>query len=654
MSVQRPFDRRRFLAALGVAGTSISTFSGTTVAGTTVAGTTPDAGRNAESHDGPGHDEIKRPKPAVQPFPMSAVRLSEGPMLRAQEANRAVLRRMPEDRLLHTFLINAGLPSSAEPLGGWEKPDCELRGHFTGHFLSACAQLYAATGDAAVKAKADEIVNQLAKCQQALGGGYLSAFPLEYFDRLQNGGKVWAPFYTIHKIMAGLLDMYVLAGNKQALEVVIGMADWTDKWTKQFTYTHMQQILNTEFGGMGEVLLNLYAVTGEKRYLETADRFNKGVFLDPLLAHRDQLKGLHVNTHVPQVIAACRHYEMTGDPRYRQIGLFFYETVTESRRYVTGGTSNNEGWLTEAGKLAAEWKQATDTAECCCVYNMLKLARHLYEWSGDPRYFDYYERTLLNHRLGTIDLETGNTMYYLSHTPGAWKTFCSEYDSFWCCTGTGVEEYSKLNNSIYFFDQDGLYVNLFVASELTWKEKGLKIAQQTQYPMQNHTTLTFQVEQPVETTVRLRIPWWADEKASAKVNGVKLDAMSSPGSYLVIHRTWKTGDTLTLELPMGLHVESMPDDPTIQAVMYGPLVLAANLGEETDLKKVFGPMGPDMKGLPMSAPVVKSAGSGPVDWVEQVDSKTLAFQTKGQAATTKLTPLNQVTRGQYSIYWKVV
>jgi uncharacterized protein len=642
MSVQRPFDRRQFLAALGIAGVAIPSFAGTGANGRAATG----------SHEAP--DGLIRPKPVVHAFPMNAVLLGDGPMLKAQESNRAVLHRLPADRLVHNFLINAGLPSSAEPLGGWEKPDCELRGHFTGHFLSACAQLSAGPGDSAVKAKADDIVNQLAKCQQALGGGYLSAFPLEYFDRLQNGKKVWAPFYTIHKIMAGLLDMYLLTGNKQALEVLAGMADWTDKWTGQFTYSHMQEILNTEFGGMGEVLLNLYAVTGEKRYLDAADRFNKAIFLDPLSRRRDQLKGLHVNTHIPQVIAACRYYEMTGDPRYRQISQFFYETVTESRRYATGGTSNNEAWLTEAGHLAAEWRQATDTAECCCVYNMLKLARNLYEWSGDPRYFDYYERTLLNHRLGTIDIATGDTMYYLSHTPGAWKTFCSEYDSFWCCTGTGVEEYSKLNNSIYFFDQDGLYVNLFVSSTLTWKDKGLSIQQQTQYPTQDHTTLIFKAEQPVETTVRLRIPWWANSKSTAKVNGVKIDAMASPGSYLAIRRTWKTGDTLSLELPMSLHVEAMPDDPTIQAVMYGPLVLAAELGEESDLKKVFGPMGPDMKGLPMSPPVVKKTGNGPIDWVEQPDPQTLAFETKGQAEKTKLTPLNQVTRGRYSIYWKVV
>ncbi len=643
MSAPRPFDRRQFLTALGIASAAFPSIARTA------------QNEGAKTGSDAGVDHLKPPvTPLVYPFPMSAVRLNEGPMLKAQEANRAVLHRLPADRLVHNFLINAGLPSSAEPLGGWEKPDCELRGHFTGHFLSASALLYAGTGDTAVKQKADEMVSQLAKCQQALGAGYLSAFPLEFFDRLQNGKKVWAPFYTIHKIMAGLLDMYLLTGNKQALVVLEGMADWTEKWSGQFNYAHMQQILNTEFGGMGEVLLNLYAVTGEKRYLDTADRFNKAIFLVPLAAHRDQLKGLHVNTHVPQVIAACRRYEMTGDPRYRQIGLFFYQTVTESRRYATGGTSNNEAWLTEAGQLAAEWRQATDTAECCCVYNMLKLARNLYEWSGDPRYFDYYERTMLNHRLGTIDLETGNTMYYLSHTPGAWKTFCSEYDSFWCCTGTGVEEYSKLNNSIYFFDQDGLYVNLFVASELTWKDKGLTIRQQTQYPTQDRTLLTFQAERPVETTVRLRIPGWASDKATASLNGVKLDAMASPGSYLAIRRTWKTGDTLALELPMGLHVESMPDDSTIQAVMYGPLVLVADMGKrETDSKKVFGPMGPDMKGLPKAAPTVKRIGSGPVDWVAQPDSKTLAFETKGQETKTKLVPINQVTRERYSIYWKV-
>src|SRR5271165_3688555 len=451
MSAPRPFDRREFLTALGIAGAAMPALARTMGN---------EAGKTGSQAAATGPNTLV--SPLVKAFPFDAVRLTDGPMLQAQEANRTVLHRLPADRLVYNFLINAKLPSSAEPLGGWEKPDCEVRGHFTGHFLSASAQLYAGTGDAAVKAKADEMVSQLVKCQQALGSGYLSAFPLEFFDRLQSGKKVWAPFYTIHKIMAGLLDMYLLTGNKQALAVLIGMADWTDKWTGQFTYSHMQQILNTEFGGMGEVLLNLYGVTGEKRYLETAGRFNKAIFLYPLMANRDQLKGLHVNTHIPQVIAACRQYEMTGDPRYRQIGLFFDESVTESRRYATGGTSNNETWLTEAGQLAAGWKQATDTAECCCVYNMLKLARNLYEWSGDPRYFDYYERTLLNHRLGTIDLETGNTMYYLSHTPGAWKTFCSEYDSFWCCTGTGVEEYSKLNNSIYFFDQDGLYVNLFV------------------------------------------------------------------------------------------------------------------------------------------------------------------------------------------------
>src|SRR5271168_275155 len=226
---------------------------------------TSDALENALLQSGRHRSPESRVALLAAPFPMAQVRLLDGPFLDATKANLQYLHSLPVEGLVHNFRVNAGLASMAEPLGGWEKPDCELRGHFTGHFLSASAQLHAGTGDAAVKAKADEMVGQLAKCQQALGAGYLSAFPLQFFDRLQNGKKVWAPFYTIHKIMAGLLDMYLLTGNKQALAVLIGMADWTDKWTGEFTYTQMQQILNTEFGGMGEVLLNLYAVTGEKR-----------------------------------------------------------------------------------------------------------------------------------------------------------------------------------------------------------------------------------------------------------------------------------------------------------------------------------------------------------------------------------------------------
>ena len=245
------------------------------------------------------------------PFPMTAVRLLDGPCKAAQEANRKYLYRLPPDRLIHNFLVTAGLPSAAEPLGGWEEPKGELRGHFTGHYLSACALSYASSSDTELRKKGDTIVAELAKCQSALGEGYLSAYPREFWDRLKNGTRVWAPFYTLHKIMAGLLDMHQLAGNQQALSVVENMAGWVDRWTEPLGEERMQKVLDVEYGGMGEILYNLWAVTGKARYAEIGHRFDHKHFFDPLALRRDELKGLHVNTHVPEVIGAARRYELT-------------------------------------------------------------------------------------------------------------------------------------------------------------------------------------------------------------------------------------------------------------------------------------------------------------------------------------------------------
>src|SRR5436305_12763929 len=367
----------------------------------------------------------------VEPFPLMQVRLLPGPYQDAAEWNRGYMQRLKTERLVRNFQLNAGLPSSAEPLGGWEQDTPgragELRGHFTGHFLSASAQLYASAGDKEAKAKGDVMVADLAKCQEKLGtGGYLSAFPTEWFDRLDARKPVWAPFYTIHKIMAGMLDMYQLAGNRQALQVLEGMSNWADTWSASKSEEHMQDILNTEYGGMNEVLYNLAAVTGEDRWARAGDRFTKKRFFNPLASRRDELRGLHVNTHIPQVIGAASRYEISGDTRFHDVADYFWWEVTSARTYVTGGTSNNEGWLGQPRQLAAELKRSVATAECCCSYNMMKLTRQLYSWTGDPRYFDFYERTLLNERIGTIQPNTGYTQYYLSLTPGAWKTFNNE------------------------------------------------------------------------------------------------------------------------------------------------------------------------------------------------------------------------------------
>jgi DUF1680 family protein len=590
----------------------------------------------------------------VKPFALGQVRLTAGPLRDAQEWNRDYLHRLSADRLLHNFRVTAGLPSTAQPLGGWEKPDCEVRGHFAGHFLSACGLMHASTGDPELKAKGDMMVAELAKCQARLGGGYLSAFPTELFDRVKVRKKVWAPYYTLHKVMAGLLDMHLHCGNKQALQVVEGIAGWVDAWSAPIPEVQMQKILGEEYGGMNEVLYNLTAVTGNERWAKAGDRFTKKWFFNPLALRRDELRGLHVNTHVPQVIGAARRYELSGDVRFHDVADYFWYEVTGARCYATGGTSNGEGWLTQPRHLAEELKRDVATAECCCVYNMLKLTRHLYQWTCDPRYFDYYERVLLNHRLGTIHPTTGATMYYLSHWPRAWKTFSTENDSFWCCTGTGVEEYSKLGGSIYFHDDDGIYVNLFVASELNWREKNLSLIQKTNFPEESGTTLSIRVARPTQLTLRLRVPAWVASDASVKVNGKALEATASPGSYLAIKRVWQNGDRVELALPMALRAEPLPDDRTLQAFCYGPLVLAGDMGNEgLTPAKIIGPEGPEMEKTLFAVPELKAAGAELASWIKPDGATPLTFRITGQPSEFHLAPLHSIFDKRYSIYWRV-
>src|SRR6266581_7347266 len=574
----------------------------------------------------------------VRPFPMKQVRLGKGPCTAAMEADRQYLHSLPPDRLLHTFRINAGMQSSAQPLGGWEAPDCELRGHYAGgHYLSACALMYAACGDEDLKSNAASVVDGLAKCQAALKSGYLSAFPIEFFDRLRERQRVWAPFYTIHKIMAGLLDMYVYCGNEQALDMAQKMAGWVAGYTGSLSYEHMQRVLGTEFGGMGEVLSNLYAVTGKEYYLEVAQRFDKKQFFDPLAEHRDELKGLHVNTHIPQVIAAARYYELTGDRRYRDIAEYFWDEVVSERSYCTGGTSNGESWNTDPGKLSTEL--GPSTTECCCAYNMMKLTRHLFGWSPDARLMDYYERAVFNHRLGTINPQDGTMMYYLPLASGSWKTFGKPFDAFWCCTGTGSEEFAKLTDTIYFHDDDSLYVNLYVASHLEWPEKGLSLRQDTKFPEQQGTTLVVSAKNPVQMEINLRIPYWANG-GSVKVNGVELPAFSSPSSYLALNRVWKSGDKIELHLPMRLHTHPMPDDSTVQAMMYGPLVLAGRF-DRVSKEMMYGDYEPKPADQ-YKVPEIITEAANPTGWVQADAQQPLVFHAAGQSEPITLAPLNTI------------
>jgi DUF1680 family protein len=356
-----------------------------------------------------------------------------------------------------------------------------------------------------------------------------------------------------------------------------------------------------------------------------------------------------VNTHIPQVTGAAIRYEISGDTRFHDVADYFWYEVVSARSYVTGGTSNDELWLGQPRQQAAELKMSTATAECCCAYNMMKLTRHLYSWTADPRYFDYYEKLMLNHRLGTILPEKGLTQYYLSLTPGTWKTFNTEDGSFWCCTGSGVEEYSKLADSIYWQDGEGLYVNQFIPSELHWSEKGLRVKQETKYPEQPGTSLTLAAEKPVSMSIRLRIPGWLEMAPTVKINGRALDASAAPGSYLTLKRTWANGDRIEMELPMSLRTEATPDDPKTQAILYGPLVLAGDLGSEgLNDQLIFGPENPAVQRNPIPVPSFKASPG----WI-QPGGQPLTFRTTGQAKDVTLMPLNRIFGKRYSVYWQV-
>ncbi len=369
-------------------------------------------------------------------FDLSQVRLLSGPIKDLLERNRNYLLSLSVDRLVHNFRVNAGLPSTAEPLGGWEAPNCELRGHFTGHFMSACALMYASTGDKRLKEKGNQVVDALAKCQQVLGpNGYLSAYPEEFIDRVETGKRVWAPYYTLHKIMAGLFDMYMLCEDRQALDVLKGMAAWTKKRLDKLDDKQVQDMLRVEFGGMAEVLANLYAATGDPVQLALARRFEKRSFLDPLEDHRDELKGLHVNTHIPQAIGAAREYELTGEKPYYEVASFFWNQIVDARSYVTGGTSDYEYWRDDPYKLADQLSQ--ESHENCCTYNMLKLTEHLFSWSADARYFEYYERAFFSGILPTHHPAVGGAiMYYVPLKSGLFKMFGVPDSSYFCCNGS--------------------------------------------------------------------------------------------------------------------------------------------------------------------------------------------------------------------------
>jgi len=592
----------------------------------------------------------------AQPFDLTDVRLLDGPFRDAMLRDKEYLLRLDADRLLHNFRVNAGLSSSAEPLGGWEAPSCELHGHFVGHYLSACALMFASTGDERLKTRTALMVHELAKCQTALGSsGYLSAFPESFLDRVEAGVRVWAPYYTLHKILAGLIEIHSRCGNAQALDVARRFGDWVAARNERLSDEQMEKMLAVEHGGINEAMANLYALTGDEKHLRAARRFYHKHVLDPLAAREDKLAGLHANTQFPKVIGVARLYELTGEERYRTVAEFFWDRVVNHHSYVIGGNSDHEhfGPPDQLAQRVSPW-----TAETCNTHNMLKLTRHLFAWHPAAAHADYYERALYNQILATQDPRTGMMAY---HVPlhGAWfMPYNTPHDSFWCCTGTGVESHAKYGDSIYWRDGDALYVNLFIASELTWAEKGLVVRQETQFPESEMTRLTLTCGKPVTLGLRIRQPKWAG-KISVQVNGKPVEPPPHDGGYVELRREWKNGDRVEVRLPMSLRLEAMPDDPNRAALCYGPCVLAGALGSDG----IVPPM-PYAKGqsdffkgkTAPSAPVLLAQGRPVSEWVEAVPGKPLTFRTRGVGKPDDVTlvAFHALPPQRYSIYWDLL
>ena len=536
----------------------------------------------------PGQHAGKMKKETIAPlqvksFDLKDVRLLPSRFRENMMRDSAWMVSIDVNRLLHSFRTNAGVFAGREggymtvkKLGGWESLDCELRGHTAGHLLSAYGLMYAATGSDIFKLKGDSIVNVLADVQKALGNGYLSAFPEELINRNLLGTSVWAPWYTLHKLFSGLIDQYLYADNQQALNIVKGMGDWAYHKLKPQSEETRRKMIRNEFGGINESFYNLYAITGDDNYRWLAEYFYHNDVIDPLKELRDDLGTKHTNTFIPKVIAEARNYELTQNEVSRKLADFFWHTMIDHHTFAPGCSSQKEHFFDTAhfSKFLNGY-----TGETCCTYNMLKLSRHLFCWTGDVKVADYYERALYNHILGQQDPESGMVCYFLPLLNGAHKVYSTKDNSFWCCVGSGFESHAKYGEAIYYHNDKGIYVNLFIPSEVNWKEKGMVLRQETAFPSEEKTTLTVHTKTPVTTTVYPRYPSWSG-KATVRVNGKKIAVGQKPSSYIALTRRWQEGDCIEAVYPMQVRLETTSDNPKKGALLYGPIVLAGERGTE--------------------------------------------------------------------------
>ncbi len=528
---------------------------------------------------------FRRAARAAEPFPRAAVRLLDGPLRERQDLHARHLAAIEPDRLLAPFRARAGLAPLAGRYGGWESRD--ISGHSLGHYLSALCHLHAVVGENWIRPRVDHIVAELAACQAADADGHVLPVDKAAFAALREGrvdatpfslNGVWVPFYTLHKLLAGLRDAHRLAGSDAALAVARGVADWLDRILAPLSADQLQTMLRCEHGGMNEVLADLAADTGDARYLDLAARaFHHETVLAPMFRGEDRLDGLHGNTQIPKVVGLAREFELTGEPAYHRAATSFWDHVVKHRSYATGGHGESEHFFPPT---EFPLRLTPNTCETCNTYNLLKLTGHLFAWAPDAAHMDFVERATLNHLAANLGRAPGEFGYFLGLGSVGVKVFSTPFDSWWCCVGTGLENPTRYGELIYHHAADTLWVNQFFASTLDWAARGVRLTQRTRFPDEDNVRLVVGCAAPTVFTLKLRHPAWC-ARPELRLNGEPVAVTSAPSSYFTLKRDWRDGDTLELRLPMTLRAEPLPhSDGGLVALLNGPVLLAAVVPDE--------------------------------------------------------------------------
>ena len=595
----------------------------------------------------------------ARPLPLSSVRLLGGPLKNAQDLDAKYLLELEPDRMLAYLRQRAGLQPKGKGYGGWDGGGRQLTGHIAGHYLSAVSLMWAATGDVRFKERADYIVKELKEIQEAQGDGYLGALldaqgvdGKVHFQELckgiiRSGGfdlnGLWSPWYVEHKIFAGLRDAYRYTGNRAALDVEVKFAGWVDSILSKLDDEQIQKMLATEFGGMNEVTADLYADTGDPRWLALSGKFEHRALIDPFAAGQDVLSGKHGNTQVPKFLGSLMRYVYTGDETDHKAATYFWDEVALHHSFATGGHGKNE-YLSQPDKL----NNMIDgrTAETCDVYNMIKMSRTLFSVDPEIRYADFHERALFNHILASQDPEDGRVCYMVPVGRGVQHEYQDKFEDFTCCVGSGMESHALHGFGIYYESGDKLWVSLYAPSTAEWQTEGVKLEMNTDFPTGQSASLKVTPKSPKKFTLALRRPYWAGAGFSIKVNGQALKDLPKADSYVEITRTWKKGDTVELVLPKTLRTEPLPDNPNRLALMWGPLVLAGDMGPEKERRE-------RRTANADQAPVFVAAAQPVENWLKPVAGKPGTFLTTGVGLATDITfvPFYQLPRRRYAIYW---